>query len=529
MSAEVKELLPICENLDSAQNLQDKGEPTPAAAAAAVAAAAAAVAAAAKPQQRSKGHRGNHQQAKNQSSLLAATGAKSQIQSKATTLAFNPCKRRIAKDEISKLPLIAWEGPVKVLSTVPEMEAAVSKLLQQNVTHLGFDTESRPAFRKGSYYPPALIQLAAPDCVYLFRISTINHKLEPLLPILESAAIIKTGVAIQEDVKELVNMKAPKFKPAGFLDITTVTKEKLKYMDTGLRPLTALFMSHRIAKGRVQTSNWACESPLTLTQVKYAATDAWVGREVYIRACQQAGLAPDGNTPGSEPPVASVKRLLKDAAYNDAVDHSKKHKADDTSNADASDPKRRISKEEIGKLPLVVWEGPVQVLSTVEEMQVAVGQLLKDKVTQLGFKTKCIPPALVQLAAPDCVYLFRISKIGHKLHPLLPILESSDIIKVGVGIQKDLFDLLCIKATTFKPAGFQDITTVTRDILQYQDCGLRPLAALFMAGRITNTKPANDWAREASLATTQVKYAATDAWVSREVFVRAQAQAGLPV
>jgi hypothetical protein len=142
MSAEVKELLPICENLDSAQNLQDKGEPTPAAAAAAVAAAAAAVAAAAKPQQRSKGHRGNHQQAKNQSSLLAATGAKSQIQSKATTLAFNPCKRRIAKDEISKLPLIAWEGPVKVLSTVPEMEAAVSKLLQQNVTHLGFDTES---------------------------------------------------------------------------------------------------------------------------------------------------------------------------------------------------------------------------------------------------------------------------------------------------------------------------------------------------------------------------------------------------
>ena len=37
--------------------------------------------------------------------------------------------------------------------------------------HLGFDTETRPSFKKGQYYPPALVQLATSERVYLFRIA----------------------------------------------------------------------------------------------------------------------------------------------------------------------------------------------------------------------------------------------------------------------------------------------------------------------------------------------------------------------
>ena len=78
-------------------------------------------------------------------------------------------KRKISKAEINELPLIAWEGEIQILESAEEMEAAASILA--NESHLGFDTETRPSFKKGDYYPPALIQLATEHCVYLFRIS----------------------------------------------------------------------------------------------------------------------------------------------------------------------------------------------------------------------------------------------------------------------------------------------------------------------------------------------------------------------
>ena len=71
--------------------------------------------------------------------------------------------RKISKAEINALPLIAWEGEIRVLDNVASMQAVVEEL--KNETHLGFDTETRPTFKKGEYYPPALIQLATEKCV----------------------------------------------------------------------------------------------------------------------------------------------------------------------------------------------------------------------------------------------------------------------------------------------------------------------------------------------------------------------------
>ena len=80
-----------------------------------------------------------------------------------------PEPRKISKAEINELPLINWEGRIEILNTIEEMTAAVEKLKHETI--LGFDTETRPTFKKGDYYPPALIQLGTLDCVYLFRIS----------------------------------------------------------------------------------------------------------------------------------------------------------------------------------------------------------------------------------------------------------------------------------------------------------------------------------------------------------------------
>ena len=156
------------------------------------------------------------------------------------------------------------------------MRDAVAELA--SCTHLGFDTETRPTFKKGQYYPPALIQLAAEDCVYLFRICKIDT-LDPLLPLLESNDILKSGVAIKDDVKEL--QAVHQFQPAGFIEITDLTV-KLGYENRGLRALAGLLMGGRISKG-AQVSNWARED-LDEKQLRYAATDAWISRELYARA-----------------------------------------------------------------------------------------------------------------------------------------------------------------------------------------------------------------------------------------------------
>ena len=185
-------------------------------------------------------------------------------------------KRKISKAEINELPLIAWEGEIKILESSEEMEAAAADLANEN--HLGFDTETRPSFKKGDYYPPALIQLATERCVYLFRISK-TETFDPLLPILESPDILKTGVAIRDDVKELRAMED--FTPSGFAEIADITV-KLGYENRGLRALAGLLLQGRISKA-AQVSNWA-RPELDNKQVRYAATDAWISREIYRKA-----------------------------------------------------------------------------------------------------------------------------------------------------------------------------------------------------------------------------------------------------
>lgn len=183
---------------------------------------------------------------------------------------------KLSKQEINALPLIAWDGPIEVLNTIEAMEAVTAELLSES--HLGFDTETRPTFKKGQYYPPALVQLATAEKVFLFRIC-VTQTLEPLKPIFESADILKTGVALKDDVKELQKMEA--FQPEGFVDVTELTS-KLKIESRGLRALAGLLLDGRISKG-AQVSNWA-KQELDAKQISYAATDAWVSRELFVQA-----------------------------------------------------------------------------------------------------------------------------------------------------------------------------------------------------------------------------------------------------
>lgn len=185
-------------------------------------------------------------------------------------------KRKISKAEINALPLIFWEGPIVLIETVNEMKAAAEELKEEAI--LGFDTETRPSFKRGEYYPPALIQIATKEKVFLFRISK-TQSFEPLVSILESSSYVKSGVGINDDVKELKKFSA--FEAGGFFEINKLTDE-LGYENRGLRALAGLLLKGRISKA-AQVSNWARDQ-LDQKQIKYAATDAWISREIYLKA-----------------------------------------------------------------------------------------------------------------------------------------------------------------------------------------------------------------------------------------------------
>jgi len=192
-----------------------------------------------------------------------------------------PEKKHITKAEINELPMRSYDGPIHLLNTEAEADEAAGRLLKE--TLLGFDTETRPAFRKGESYDPSLLQLATENEVYLFQIQQCG--LTPnLIKVLSSPDIVKAGVALERDVDELQAVEV--FEPNGFVELATAAK-RAKIKNLGLRGLTAILFGFRISK-KEQVSNWA-RKELTKSQQTYAATDAWLGRKIFI-SFQEAGI-----------------------------------------------------------------------------------------------------------------------------------------------------------------------------------------------------------------------------------------------
>jgi len=203
--------------------------------------------------------------------------------------------RKISKDEINELPLGGYQGEIMLVTTEEEAQQAVAEIAGEPL--LGFDTESRPAFKKGMYFLPSLIQVATREKVYIFQLSKTPFP-EALRAIFEDKAVVKSGVAVRDDVKDL--QKLTPFKAAGFLDLGAVALEH-KLETHGLRNLAAKFLGIRISKA-ARCTNWANQN-LSSAQIRYAATDAWISRELY-RSMDRAGLIQvngNGQKPGKTP------------------------------------------------------------------------------------------------------------------------------------------------------------------------------------------------------------------------------------
>ena len=181
----------------------------------------------------------------------------------------------ITEEEMNRLPRKEFDGEIFLIDTRDKLDKTMPLL--EGETLLGFDTETRPSFKKGKNYEVSLLQLANADQAFLFRLNHIGIP-EPLKHLMEDPAVLKIGLALRDDIGGLKRLNP--FEPGGFIDLQDMANEH-SVPHNGLKKLAAKFLKYRISKSRSKRlSNWEADK-LGPKQVRYAATDAWVCYELY--------------------------------------------------------------------------------------------------------------------------------------------------------------------------------------------------------------------------------------------------------
>ena len=183
----------------------------------------------------------------------------------------------IPPEEIEKLDLVSFPGSIIVIETPGEaLDKAISYLRRQKI--IGFDTESRPSFSSDQpHYGVSLLQLSGATKAYLFRIKKCGMP-KNLCRLLADPRVVKVGAAVHDDLRGLKRLHG--FEPAGFVDLQKIGWE-YGIRDKAVKKMAANILGIRISKTQ-QLSNWEADR-LSEPQQRYAATDAWVCREMYLK------------------------------------------------------------------------------------------------------------------------------------------------------------------------------------------------------------------------------------------------------
>jgi ribonuclease D len=180
----------------------------------------------------------------------------------------------ISREQLASLPIRRYEGEVRLLESAQALAHEAPAIRRESV--LGFDTETRPAFRKGESYPPSLVQLAGEAVVWIFLLQRFDCS--SLLQEVFQSEKPKAGIGVTDDLRQMKKVFA--FEEASVVDVGALARRH-GVEQTGLRNLAGIVLGYRIPKGS-RTSNWGA-ARLTRQQIAYAAMDAWAARALYLR------------------------------------------------------------------------------------------------------------------------------------------------------------------------------------------------------------------------------------------------------
>lgn len=190
---------------------------------------------------------------------------------------MSPRKRHyhitISKEVLAKLPAATYDGEIYVIDSVEQVAPAIEKLSKSKI--IGFDTETRPSFKKGQSNTVSLIQLCDKHACYLFRINMTGVTPE-MKALFENAGKIKVGLSLHDDFHQL--SKICELKPQGFIDLQQYVKSA-GIVDNSLSRIYAIIFDKRISKGQ-RLTNWEA-AELTPHQQTYAALDARACVDIY--------------------------------------------------------------------------------------------------------------------------------------------------------------------------------------------------------------------------------------------------------
>lgn len=185
---------------------------------------------------------------------------------------------KITKEEIARLPIEQFEGRIVVIENEKSATKAIDRLLECDV--IGFDTETKPVFRRGQHNKVALMQLATENECFLFRLNKMGYS-QRLDNIICNPDIKKIGLSLRDDFAAIRNREYNR-KPANFVDLQPFV-DKYGIEDNSLQKIYAILFGKKITKNQ-RLTNWEAKK-LSDAQKAYAALDAWACLKIYNFLC----------------------------------------------------------------------------------------------------------------------------------------------------------------------------------------------------------------------------------------------------
>lgn len=183
----------------------------------------------------------------------------------------------ISKEDLGEFPIAKYEGEIVIVNDAASLKAFLNEGIEKEDV-IGFDTESKPSFKRGEQNKMALIQMATKSKVYLIRVSKIGYP-PALCNFIKRLPGTVVGIGLDDDWREL-RRAGVNIKPKHVVDLNEFAKEK-GFKSIGAKKLSALLLGFNISK-KQQISNWENDE-LTEAQINYAATDAWICRDIYFK------------------------------------------------------------------------------------------------------------------------------------------------------------------------------------------------------------------------------------------------------